>query len=188
VAQYTAEKKIPTAFLTVYRTRMKSTRPHRPSHVPQLTFRFRAPRLTDLDTLLEMERRSFTTDLLSPRQMRHWITAHHRTFIVCECTDKNRRGQIAGYLLVFYRRNSHHARLYSIVIDEHFRGCGLARQLLARGEVAARKEGCTSMRLEVSTCNHPAIGLYEKLGYRHFGIYKEFYEDGGDALRMEKVL
>jgi ribosomal protein S18 acetylase RimI-like enzyme len=167
---------------------MKSTRPHRPARVSPLTFRFRAPHPADLDTLLDMERRSFTTDLLSPRQMRHWIAARHRTFVVCECTDKDRCGQIAGYLLIFYRMNSHHARLYSIVIDETFRGYGLARQLLARGEAAARKEGCTSMRLEVSPDNKPAIGLYEALGYKHFGMYTEFYEDGGDALRMEKVL
>jgi len=152
---------------------------------PQRTFRYRAPRAADLDTLFAMEHRSFTTDLLSRRQMRHWILATNRIFLVCE--DSETRA-IAGYLLVFYRRNSHHARLYSIVVDAPFRGYGLARTLLTRAEAQAKHEGCTSMRLEVSTSNHPAIGLYEKLGYKHFGLYKEFYEDGGDALRMEKLL
>lgn len=157
---------------------MKPRRPHR-------TFRYRAPRAADLDTLLAMERRSFSTDLLSRRQMRHWIVASHRSFLVCE---DSRTRTVAGYGLVFYRRNSTHARLYSIVIDAPFRGYGLARALLARLEAAARREGCRTMRLEVSTKNTPAIGLYEALGYKHFGFHRGFYEDGGDALRLEKML
>lgn len=149
------------------------------------TFNYRAPRAADLDTLLAMERRSFSTDLLSPRQLRHWILARERTFLVCE---EARSKCIAGYALVFYRKNSRRARLYSIVIDAPFRGYGLARALLARAERAAKREGCSSMRLEVSPKNKPAIGLYEALGYKQFGFYKEFYEDGGDALRLEKLL
>ena len=149
------------------------------------TFILRSPRLSDLDALLDIEQRAFTTDLLSPRQMRYWIQANHRTFLVCE--DKHSH-TIAGYLLVFYRRNSRHARLYSIVVDKTFRGYGLARQLLSRGERAARKQGCSSMRLEVRPRNKPAIKLYEAFGYQRFGLHKALYEDGSDALRMEKVL
>lgn len=153
------------------------------THTP--SFRFRNPRPADLDTLLELERRSFTSDLLSRRQMRHWISATQRSFLICE--DRAKRA-IAGYALVFYRSNSTHARLYSIVVDKPFRGYGLARQLLARVEADARRRGCRSMRLEVSPKNKPAIGLYEALGYKRFGFYEEFYEDGGDALRLEKRL
>lgn len=153
---------------------------HRPTRLP--TFRFRAPRPDDLDALMAIEEASFQTDRLNRRRMQHWIGASNRVFLVC---DAGKAG-IAGYLLIFFRRNSRHARLYSIVINKPFRGCGLSRQLLARGEAAVRKAGCCSMRLEVRTRNRPAIGLYEALGYKRFGIYPQFYEDGADALRMEK--
>ena len=41
-------------------------------------------------------------------------------------------------------------------------------------------------RLEVRDSNHGAIGLYEKLGYRKFGVISHYYEDKHDALRFEK--
>jgi len=148
------------------------------------TFIFRSPRLDDLDTLHDIEQKSFTTDLLSRRRMRHWILAENRGFIVCEANNHS----VAGYILFFYRRNTTTARLYSIAVSENFRGHGIARQLMDRGEKQVRKDGKTRIQLEVKTDNRPAIGLYESLGYHRFGLHKGFYEDGGYALRMEKAL
>jgi ribosomal protein S18 acetylase RimI-like enzyme len=47
---------------------------------------------------------------------------------------------------------------------------------------------CHEIRLEVRKDNHRAIKFYEKNGYESFGEYKNFYEDGADALRMRKML
>jgi ribosomal protein S18 acetylase RimI-like enzyme len=44
------------------------------------------------------------------------------------------------------------------------------------------------MRLEVRTDNSAAIGLYTKSGYHRFGEITGFYEDGSNALRMQKTL
>jgi len=40
----------------------------------------------------------------------------------------------------------------------------------------------------VARGNHAAIKLYESLGYAVIGIYKDYYEDHQDALRMQKQL
>jgi len=151
------------------------------------TFIFRSPRLTDLNTLHDIEQKSFTTDHISLRRMRHWIQAENRAFLVCESKSAG-QSQVAGYILFFYRCNTATARLYSIAVSENFRGFGIARQLMDRGEKQVRKDGKTRIQLEVKTDNRPAIGLYEALGYSQFGLYKEFYEDGSDALRMAKEL
>jgi predicted double-glycine peptidase len=42
------------------------------------------------------------------------------------------------------------------------------------------------MRLEVATDNRAAIALYESLGYVTFGSYLDYYDDHGDAARMQK--
>ena len=42
------------------------------------------------------------------------------------------------------------------------------------------------MRLEVREDNAPAIALYQRLGYRQFGTYRDYYEDHGNALRFER--
>jgi hypothetical protein len=44
------------------------------------------------------------------------------------------------------------------------------------------------MRLEVHPRNHAAIALYQSAGYVEFGIYRAFYEDDSDALRMQHAL
>ena len=55
-------------------------------------------------------------------------------------------------------------------------------------EALAAKRGCVVLRLEVRQDNAAAIALYESHGYRPFGEYHDYYEDGASALRMEKRL
>jgi ribosomal protein S18 acetylase RimI-like enzyme len=89
---------------------------------------------------------------------------------------------------VFFRKGSGIARLYSIAVDHAARGRGIGEALLRAVERGARARGCTRVRLEVRQDNPGAIALYEKLGYRRFGAYARFYEDGADAWRYEKPL
>jgi ribosomal protein S18 acetylase RimI-like enzyme len=153
---------------------------------PAPVLHYRHPKPADLDALLAIEEQSFNTDRLSRRRMRHWIRAENRAFIVCEASDRSKIGSIAGYILLFYRKNTTTARLYSIAVSENFRGHGIARQLMHHGEQQVRVSGRHQIQLEVRPDNGAAIALYASLGYHHFGAYREFYEDGQDALRFRK--
>jgi ribosomal protein S18 acetylase RimI-like enzyme len=135
----------------------------------------------DLESLLKLEEQAFSVDRLSRRSFRHWINSSSRAFIVA-IVD----GRLAGYILVIYHAGTRLARLYSIATDLQFRGHGIARKLIEAGEHAASESGRFFMRLEVGCENKPAIRLYESLGYLRFGIYREYYEDHSDALRMQK--
>lgn len=137
--------------------------------------------LSDLDDLLALEESSFAGDRLSRRSFRHWITADRRIFLVAESD-----GKAVGYLLILLRRAIRLARLYSIAVDPNYRGGGIARRLLLEGERLAQERGRFYLRLEVSSRNHTAIALYRSLGYQQFGIYRDYYEDHGDAVRMQK--
>ena len=44
------------------------------------------------------------------------------------------------------------------------------------------------MRLEVNPNNAAAVTLYRSAGYVDFGIYRAYYEDDSDALRMAHAL
>jgi ribosomal protein S18 acetylase RimI-like enzyme len=90
--------------------------------------------------------------------------------------------------VVFFRRNSRVARLYSIAVAHAARGRGLGEALLSAAERTALARGCQRLRLEVRQDNAGAIRLYERLGYRRFGAYSGFYEDGADAWRYERKL
>ena len=87
-----------------------------------------------------------------------------------------------------FRSGSTLARLYSLAVSPEAAGGGLGRDLLAAVEARATARGSSVLRLEVRAANLAAIRLYERKGYRRFGIHREYYEDGADALRYEKRL
>lgn len=147
------------------------------------SFRIRSANRAALPALFALEQRVFSTDRLSLRQYRHHLSNPGAR--VLAATD--RRG-LLGTALVFFRRGSDIARLYSIAVDDAARGRGIARALLRAVERGARARGCTRLRLEVRQDNPAAIALYEKSGYRRFGMHAGYYEDGADAWRYEKVL
>jgi ribosomal protein S18 acetylase RimI-like enzyme len=146
-------------------------------------YRIRRASLADLDGLVALERRSFATDHISRRQYRHHIT--NPAASVFAAVDAS---GLLGKIVVFFRKNTHVARLYSVAVADAARGRGVGEALLRAGEHAALARGCTRLRLEVRQDNAGAIRLYERLGYRRFGAYPDFYEDGADAWRYEKEL
>jgi len=143
----------------------------------------RRARPDDLVALLELEDSSFTGDRLNRRRMRHWVAADNGALLVAEVA-----GEVLAYALLIYRRGSRIARVYSLAVATRARGRGLAGQLMTALEADARSRRCTHIRLEVAAGNTAARQLYEKLGYRSFATYPAYYEDGGDALRMEKLV
>ncbi len=147
------------------------------------TFRIRRATPTDLDALVALERASFTTDHLSPPQYRRHLRSDSAAVLAAiEASG------LLGKAVVFFRRGSDIARLYSIAVAHAARGRGLGEALLAAAERTARRRGAGRMRLEVRQDNASAIRLYERMGYQRFGAYAHFYEDGADAWRYEKGL
>lgn len=137
----------------------------------------------DLDALVALENASFSTERMSARQLRR-----HLESLSAELLVATRERRIVGAALVFFRRSSRVARLYSIAVAAGERGGGLGAALLAAAEQAARRRGSRSVRLEVRRDNAAAQRLYERHGYRRFGLHERYYEDGEDALRYEKPL
>jgi ribosomal protein S18 acetylase RimI-like enzyme len=145
--------------------------------------KLRRGRNADLGALIALEQAIFTTDILSRRSFRRFLTAAGATLIVAEAG-----GKLAGYVLVLYPPSSKLARLYSIAVAPHIGRRGVGPLLLGAGEAAARRRGRRAMRLEVHEHNSRAITRYEKSGYRLFGRHRGYYDDRGDALRFEKPL
>ncbi len=139
--------------------------------------------LDDLDALVDLENRSFELDRLSRRNFRYMLTKARAATLV-----EDRNGVLAGYVLVLFHAGTSLARMYSIAVDEAFRGEGIASALIEAAEAAALVRGCVYMRLEVRPDNVGAMALYRKHGYRQFGIVDDYYEDHTDAYRFEKLM
>ena len=137
----------------------------------------------DLEELLRLEKACFATDRLSRRSFRRWL-AHKDSVFMVAAADKG----LEAYILVSLRRGTRLARLYSLAVDPGSRGRGLAARLIAGAEQAACSNGALYMRLEVASDNDGAIRTYTRAGYKPFGLYRDYYEDHGDAVRMEKCI
>lgn len=144
----------------------------------------RSAQLKDIKPILAIEEAAFDTDRLSERNLRHLIQkAHGRTLVAVDEHDR-----VDGYVTVLFNRGTSLARLYSIAVAPSRSGRGVGRALLDAAEEAAAEDGNALMRLEVRVDNLSARRFYEKCGYDPFAISTEYYEDGVDALRMEKAL
>lgn len=136
----------------------------------------------DLPGLLALEA-LFPGDRMGARQYR-W----HLRNPAARVRVADDAGVVAGSSVLFLRRGSVLARLYSIVVDPGQRGRGLGRRLLDDAEALARAAGRTRIRLEVRADNPAALALYERAGYLRIAHLPGYYDDGGDGLRLEKVL
>ncbi|MBX3529895.1 MAG: peptidase C39 family protein [Rhizobiaceae bacterium] len=137
--------------------------------------------VSDLDSLVAIEKRAFAGDRISRRSFRKFLDRQ-----TAETLIAHEDGAAVGYCMVLFRRGSGVARLYSIAVVAG--GGGVGRALLSQAEDMAYDRGRMLMRLEVREDNERAIRLYEKNGYRRFGREPDYYHDGEAALRYEKLL
>ena len=75
-----------------------------------------------------------------------------------------------------YTESCKEATIDNVVVDERYRGMGIAQRML--GELIRRGEekGVQAFTLEVRAGNAAAIHVYEKLGFASEGIRPGFYE------------
>ena len=139
--------------------------------------------LDDLDALVALEERCFTTDRLSRRNFRYMLTDARASTRVWD-----EGGPLGGYALVLYSKGTALARLYSIAVDAAMRGRGVGRALLEAAEAEALDRGCVSMRSEVRRDNTASLTLFERAGYEVFDEVDDYYEDGMGAFRFERIL
>ena len=143
----------------------------------------RPARVSDIDALLEVEKVCFETDRLSRRSFNYFLSRARAELFVAE-TEVG----ILGYGLVLFHRGTALARLYSLAVRPEAQGKGIARLLLEHSEETARAHDTVAIRLEVRADNERAIGLYTRQGYKPFQTLHHYYEDDGDAWRMQKPI
>src|SRR3954454_10594977 len=107
--------------------------------------RIRSAEEGDIDALMELEHRVFSTDRLSRRSLRRFLNAPSAELLVAEEPG----GRLAGTAILLFRPRSAVARLYSIAVAPHMGGRGVASMLLRAAEDCAVPRRCGSLPLEV---------------------------------------
>ncbi len=63
-----------------------------------------------------------------------------------------------------------HPNIFLIYVDPNYRRQGIGLALMGHAETWAKTQGYTQIGLQVFTTNHPAIELYQQLGYQSRSI------------------
>lgn len=131
------------------------------------------------------------TELRTPEERRQWLSSRspRHPVIVAETN-----GQIVGWgsLNVFNAREAYRfVADFSIYVEREYRGKGVGRVMLERLIDLARRHGFHKMALSAFPTNTGGMALYERLGFRTVGIYREQGVLDGqwvDTIIMEKLL
>jgi len=92
-------------------------------------------------------------------------------------------GRMIGFIAGDTRRMEGMAWIATVAVLPEYRRRGIGRTLLHECE---KWLAVSRIRLCVRMENTGAIQLYESEGYQRVDIWRQYYNDGGDALVMEK--
>lgn len=94
-------------------------------------------------------------------------------------------GEMVGFIAGDIRASERLAWIATIGVLPEYRGRGIGGALLRACEGRLKMP---RVRLNVRVSNHPAIHLYLRMGYQQVSIWPRYYQDGEDALILEKSL
>jgi [ribosomal protein S18]-alanine N-acetyltransferase len=135
---------------------------------------------TDLDSVLAIEQACFP---------RPWTREHFVSEIASDrgvAVVAERSGHLAGYLCLTVLLDE--AEILDIAVSPDARRSGVGAALMEWAFGESLKRGATVLRLEVRATSGPAIAMYERFGFVRSGLRKGYYEQGIDALLMDKNL
>jgi len=135
----------------------------------------------DIETVTELELLCFE-DAWTEKHFRHEVENSRVSVpIVAEI-----RGEIVGYMVSWFVEDEIH--IANIAVSPLHRKRRIGEYLLHTILEAGKKQGSVFVYLEVRVSNVAAIQLYKKFGFVASGIRARYYQNGEDALLMEKYL
>ncbi|HWK47692.1 MAG TPA: GNAT family N-acetyltransferase/peptidase C39 family protein [Stellaceae bacterium] len=143
----------------------------------------RPAREDDLASLISLEITCFSGDRITRRGWRTFLRHDSAAVLVAE-----RHGTILGAAVLRFNRATAIARIYSIAVTPEARGLGLGRALLTAALAVASDRDRAIVRLETRVDNRAAQHLFAEAGFTVIGRASRYYEDGADALRLERSL
>jgi len=72
-------------------------------------------------------------------------------------------------------------------VDRDHRSMGIGSRLMAELKRAAMMNGIRHISLEVRPSNMRAVTFYNRHGFTATEVLRNYYNDGGDALRMDLI-
>ena len=94
---------------------------------------------------------------------------------------------VVGYI-IFWIRFEDEGHIISLAVDRKYYRKKIGSQLVETAQEIFKKYHVNNIRLEVRKGNRAARKFYQKVGFVEKTQLVEYYEDGEDAVVMEKLL
>lgn len=149
-----------------------------------MTMTIRSAKQTDLDSLVEIEKKAFDPKrypLSSKKDYQHFLKSPTVDVLVAETENK-----IAASAVVFYKKGSSAARMYSIGVDPIFQKKGLGSALFEKIQEVAIKKGLKRIISEIRSDLPDYVKWYESKGFKVKKRLPQYYPDLVSGLKMEK--
>jgi ribosomal-protein-alanine N-acetyltransferase len=149
-----------------------------------ITTTVRAMRMSDLDTVLKIDRLSFPLPW-SERTYRYEIKENPSSFMYVVEIHEGRNLRIVGYVGFWFIVDEAH--ISTLAVHPDYRGHGIGELLLQTAIHYAEKLDSRIITLEVRISNQIAINLYRKFDFEVVGSRPRYYRDNNEeALLMTR--
>ncbi len=101
----------------------------------------------------------------------------HECFLVAE-----HQGWVLGYLDMTVQAWHEAGWINQLIVGREYRRHGIAKSLLTAARAWAEQRGLRVLMLETEPKNHPAIQLFQQMGFSFCGYNDQFYDNEDIAL------
>ena len=143
---------------------------------------YREVRLACLKTVPEFFGSTYEEEILNPKLFfEAYIENESPDHVMFGVFDAARLIGITGFNRMARKRASHRGELVQVYVEPTYRGQNIGEKMLRHVlDYAFHLDGIEQVQLSVIASNMAAIKLYEKLGFKAFGIQPRYFkvEDG----------
>jgi RimJ/RimL family protein N-acetyltransferase len=123
---------------------------------------------------------TYEEEILNPKFMfETFIENDSPDHVMFGAFDDKRLIGITGFNRMARQRAMHRGEVVQVYVDSKYRGQNIGEKLIRRVlDYAFNLEGVEQVQLSVIANNQTAINLYEKIGFRTFGVQPRYFKAG----------
>ena len=141
---------------------------------------YREVRLSCLKNVPKYFGSTYEEEILNPKFMfETFIENDSPDHVMFGAFDEKRLIGITGFNRMARQRAMHRGELVQVYVDSDYRGQNIGEKLIRHVlEYAFTLEGIEQVQLSVIAGNQAAIKLYEKIGFKTFGVQPRYFKAG----------
>jgi RimJ/RimL family protein N-acetyltransferase len=141
---------------------------------------YREVRLACLKNVPQYFGSTYDEEVLNPKFMfETFIESDSPDHVMFGAFGQERLIGITGFNRMARQRAMHRGEIVQVYVDSNYRGQNIGEKLIRQAlDYAFHLEGIEQVQLSVIAGNQTAIRLYEKLGFKTFGVQPRYFKVG----------